>query len=196
MKLKIRKKMVLSMVMLYGITLLACGCGNPLTLLGQSSGEQDSTQAETKKAKKIASNDNKKIDEALKKVRSTRKDSVVAGYQMGSVADEKDYGLDTSNGKYMDQLDTMEYQKAIGAVIDYVKKELNLDENSVWECIDPRVLKIYEDPDKGVAKGYKNENIWVGEYKEKNGTWKYIIAVRKAKGEPWKVIHHGDSYKK
>ena len=188
--------MVLSIVMLYGVMLLACGCSNPLTLLGQSSGEQDSTQTETKKVKKVALNNNKKIDKILKKVRSKRKTTIVSGYQMMTAPDEENYGLDTTNRKYMAQLDTMEYQKAMEAVADYVKKELKLDEESVYECIDPRVLKIYEDPDKGVAKGYKNENIWVGEYQEKDGTWKYIIAVRKAKEEPWKVIHHGDSYKK
>ena len=42
-------------------------------------------------------------------------------------------------------------------------------------CGDPRILNIYQDKDKGVAKGYRNKNIFVLEYMDNNGKWKYIF---------------------
>ena len=55
---------------------------------------------------------------------------------------------------------------------------------------------IYDDEDKGVAKGYENENIYIEEFEtEKDDVYSYLIAVRDSKDSPWKVIHHGNSYK-
>ncbi len=62
--------------------------------------------------------------------------------------------------------------------------------------MNPRILAIYNDEDKGVATGYTNENIRVFEYEtEGDDSFSYLFLVRYSKELPWKIIHHGTSYK-
>ncbi len=83
---------------------------------------------------------------------------------------------------------------------DYVKNTLQIPERSygydIAPAIDPRINAIYDDADKGVAKGYTNENIIIYEYEtEIDDTYSNLIMVRDNIDSPWKVIHHGNSYK-
>ncbi|MHB9944364.1 hypothetical protein CF095_03000 [Clostridium botulinum] len=85
---------------------------------------------------------------------------------------------------------------------NYIENELKIPAKPVYqhntsECMDPRMNAIYDDKDKGVASGYDNENIYIEEYEtEKDDVYSYLILVRDSKDSPWKVIHHGNSYKK
>jgi hypothetical protein len=109
----------------------------------------------------------------------------------------EDYGLDSDGWDYSSRFDSRELNEAYGVAEKYVVEILKIDietKTTVYPCFDPRIYAIYDDEDKGVASGYEADNIFVCEYCD-NGTWKYLILVRDAKGEPWKVIHHGDSYK-
>ncbi|GAA0116578.1 hypothetical protein [Clostridium senegalense] len=84
---------------------------------------------------------------------------------------------------------------------NYIENELKIPEKPVYihnvsQCMDPRMNAIYDDEDKGVASGYDNENIYIEEYEtEKEDVYSYLILVRESKDSPWKVIHHGNSYK-
>ena len=54
---------------------------------------------------------------------------------------------------------------------------------------------IYDDADKGVAKGYQNEDIYIVEYETvEEDVNSYLILVRE-KDNSWKVIHEGLSYR-
>ena len=75
-------------------------------------------------------------------------------------------------------------------------KNGEIEEANISEAIDPRINAIYDEDDKGVAKGFKNENIFVGEYEDKDGSYKYLVLVRNSNGDKWKIIHDGTSYKK
>ena len=80
----------------------------------------------------------------------------------------------------------------------YVTDSLGIEPDTkmvTYMCIDPRILNIYEDEDKGVAAGYDNNNIFVCEYCNEDGVWQYLILVREGKGSEWNVIHNGSSYK-
>lgn len=77
-----------------------------------------------------------------------------------------------------------------------LKDSEKIDKFNCEQSIDPRVNAIYDDKDKGVAEGYENENIYVAEYEEKQGTYKFLILVRNSETGSWKLIHDGDGYKK
>lgn len=88
---------------------------------------------------------------------------------------------------------------------DYIINDLKVPPKSENEykayqydlCNDPRVNALYEDSDKGYLEGYENENIAIIEYEtEKEGVYEYIFLVRSSKKDNWKVVHHGDTYKK
>lgn len=84
---------------------------------------------------------------------------------------------------------------------NYIKNELKIPPTDKYGydiafSIDPRINVIYDDENKGVAKGYENENIRIMEYEEKENIYKYLILVRETKDSMWKIIHNGTSYKK
>lgn len=109
----------------------------------------------------------------------------------------EDYGLDVDGWDYSSRFDTREMTEAFEAAEKYVVEILKIDietKTTVYPCIDPRIYAIYDDEDKGVASGYEADNIFVCEYCD-NGSWQYLILIRDRKGEPWKVVHNGDSYK-
>lgn len=70
---------------------------------------------------------------------------------------------------------------------DYIKEDFS-------QCIDPRIIELYDKEDKGVLNGYKNENIFVIEY-EIEDKYEFLFLVREGKNEKWYVKHEGISYK-
>lgn len=136
------------------------------------------------------------IDEELAVYRVEREKGVSSngGYTMVELPNEEnyDYGVGDSSG-YTSRFDSKELNEAFKAARTYVEGTLNL-ESDVWACIDPRMIAIYEDEDKGVASGYDADNIFLCEYND-NGNWQYLILVREGKGSGWEVLYHGSSYK-
>ncbi|MGL5713569.1 MAG: hypothetical protein ACRCXT_13765 [Paraclostridium sp.] len=142
------------------------------------------------------------LDKALASIRKARKESVTV--KDGSITMISDNGSrlpgqsenipDFSNESY----DASEQRAKV--MLDYIENELKVPKREyvydMAQCLDPRMNAIYDDEDKGVAKGYDNENIWVEEYEtEIEDVYSYLIAVRDSKDSPWKVIHHGNTYK-
>lgn len=108
----------------------------------------------------------------------------------------EDYGLDIGGSDDFPRFDSRELNEAYEAAEKYAVQTLGIKaetKSPVYPCVDPRIYAIYEAEDKGVANGYAADNIFVCEYYD-NGTWQYLILVREAKGEPWRVIHHGGGY--
>ncbi|MGL4372861.1 MAG: hypothetical protein ACRCS6_03700, partial [Turicibacter sp.] len=86
-------------------------------------------------------------------------------------------------------------------ILDYLENELKIPKRpgygyDIDSCLDPRVNALYDDENKGVVAGYENEDIRIEEYEtEKDDVYSYLFLVRDSKEGPWKVIHHGNSYK-
>ena len=117
----------------------------------------------------------------------------VSGY---GAPNAENYGFQTDTAAYTQNFDSRELNKAFEAAKKYVEEVLSISVETnavVYSCIDPRITEIYEVEDKGVASGYKAENIFVCEYCD-SGTWQYLILVREGKDSDWSVIHHGSSY--
>lgn len=118
-------------------------------------------------------------------------------YMMEKAPSEENYKYGIGAGdSYATRFDARELNEAYKVADDYVAETLKL-EGEAWECIDPRMIAIYEDEDKdkGVANGYDADNIFLCEYND-HGTWQYLILVREGKGSDWKALYHGSSYKK
>lgn len=140
------------------------------------------------------------LEEELKKYRQEREEMIqeANGLVEGGSPDEDKYSFDMSGLFYTGQFDTREMTEAYAVARIYVTEELEVKPETkmiTYMCVDPRILAIYDDEDKGVAKGYENNNIFVCEYRDGEGTWQYLILVRDDKGKLWKVIHNGSSYK-
>ncbi len=114
------------------------------------------------------------------------------GYDyIGGLHGNYKYGVGSCDNE--PEFDSRELTLAFKAARIYVEETLHL-EGDIWNCADPRMNAIYEDEDKGVANGYENDNIFLGEY-EDHGKWQYLILVREGKGSDWTVLYHGSSYK-
>ncbi len=155
-----------------------------------SQNEEDMTQGQT----------DAELEEELKQYRQEREDTIQESnglLEIGS-PDESNYSFDLSKSYYISQFDTREMTEAYAAARIYVTDSLGIEPTTkmvTYMCIDPRILNIYEDEDKGVAAGYDNNNIFVCEYCNEDGVWQYLILVREGKGSEWSVIHNGISYK-
>ncbi len=141
------------------------------------------------------------LDEELKQYRKEREDLIqeANGLVEGGTPDEGKYSFDLSGAFYESQFDTKELTEAYAAARVYVTDTLGIrpgTKMTTYMCIDPRILAIYDDEDKGVAAGYDNSNIFVCEYCDESGIWQYLILTREGKGSAWKVIYSGDRYKK
>lgn len=139
--------------------------------------------------------------EELKNYRQEREDAIIEvnGLVEGGSPDEDNYSFDMSGLDYAGQFDTKEMTQAYAAAKIYVTDTLGIKPNTkmtTYMCIDPKMLAIYEDEDKGVAAGYDNNNIFLCEYCNEDGVWQYLILVCDGKDSPWNVIHNGNSYKK
>ncbi len=140
------------------------------------------------------------MEEELKKYRQEREDMIqeANGLVEGGSPDEDNYSFDMSGSFYTSRFDTRETMEAYAVARIYVTDTLELKPSTkmvTYMCIDPRVLAIYDDEDKGVAAGYDSSNIFVCEYCNEDGVWQYLILVRDGKGSAWSVIHDGSSYK-
>lgn len=140
------------------------------------------------------------LEEELKRYRQEREDNIQEsnGLVEGGSPDEDNYSFDMSGSFYTEQFDTREMTEAYAAARIYIADTLGIKPSTkmtTYMCIDPRILEIYDDEDKGVAAGYDNSNIFVSEYCNGEGVWEYLILVREGKGSAWKVIHSGNSYK-
>lgn len=140
------------------------------------------------------------LEEELERYRQEREDLIqeANGLVEGGSPEESSYSFDMSGSFYGSQFDTRETTEAYAAASAYLTDELGVTPETkmkTYMCIDPRILAIYDEEDKGVAAGYENNNIFVCEYKNEEGTWQYLILVRDKKGSVWHVIHNGSSYK-
>ncbi|MGL4656479.1 MAG: hypothetical protein ACRCWM_11485 [Sarcina sp.] len=89
------------------------------------------------------------------------------------------------------------YQVAIDYLVEekgFTKDENDYIKEDFAQCIDPRIMELYDNEDKGLLSGYNNENIFVIEY-EIEGKYEFLFLVRESKGEKWYVKHEGTSYK-
>ena len=141
-----------------------------------------------------------KLEEELKNYRQEREDMIqeANGLVEGGSPDEDNYSFDMSGSFYTSRFDTREITEAYAAARIYVTEILGFMPSTkmvTYMCIDPRVLAIYDDEDKGVAAEYDSSNIFVCEYCNGDGVWQYLILVRDGKGSAWNVIHDGSSYK-
>ena len=140
------------------------------------------------------------LERELKNYRQEREDMIqeANGLVEGGSPDEDNYSFDMSGSFYTSRFDTRETTEAYAAARIYVTDILGLKPRTkmvTYMCIDPRVLAIYDDEDKGVAAGYDSSNIFVCEYCNGDGVWQYLILVRDGKGGAWSVIHDGSSYR-
>lgn len=140
------------------------------------------------------------LEKELERYRQEREDMIqeANGLVEGGSPEESNYSFDMSGSFYGSQFDTRETTEAYAAAGAYITDELGVTPETkmtTYMCIDPRILAIYDEEDKGVAAGYENDNIFVCEYKNEEGTWQYLILVRDRKGSAWHVIHNGSSYK-
>ncbi len=140
------------------------------------------------------------LEEELKNYRQEREDMIqeANGLVEGGSPDEDNYSFDMSGSFYTSRFDTREITEAYAAARIYVTDTLGIKPSTkmvTYMCIDPRVLAIYDDEDKGVAAAYDNSNIFVCEYCNGDGVWQYLILVRDGKGSAWSVLHDGSSYK-
>ncbi len=140
------------------------------------------------------------LEEELKNYRQEREDMIqeTNGLVEGGSPDEENYSFDMSGSFYTSRFDTMEITKAYAAARIYVTDTLGIMPSTkmvTYMCVDPRMLAIYDDEDKGVASGYDSSNIFVCEYCNEDGIWQYLILVRDGKGGAWSVIHNGSGYK-
>lgn len=138
------------------------------------------------------------LEEELARYRQEREDAIqeANGLVEGGSPDESNYTFDLSGTYYSAQFDTRETTEGYAVARIYVTDTLGINPSTkqvVYMCVDPRMLAIYDDEDKGVAAGYEPEDIFICEYCD-NGTWQYLILVREGKGSAWEVIHHGSSF--
>ncbi|MDO4169993.1 MAG: hypothetical protein Q4D45_08840 [Lachnospiraceae bacterium] len=157
--------------------------------------EKEEKEAEEKSRKTLDSDE--KIEKALQAFRKDRaemdkKKKTIKGMEIATYPEEEKYGLHIPKEAY--QFNVTEMEAAYETAKTYLKEKYGIDQ--YWDCIDPRILNIYKDKDKGVAKGYADENIYLVEYEQKKDDWQYLILVRENKEKPWKVLYQGSSYKK
>lgn len=138
------------------------------------------------------------LDKALAKMRKDYKKSLVV--KNGSMSGRSDDGSRLPNqSKNIPKIDLSE--EFFEFVENYLENELKIPKDIEKGHImktskDPRMNAIYDDDDKGVAKGYDNNNIVIMEYEtEKEDVYSNLIIVRESNKSPWKVIHNGNSYK-
>ena len=140
------------------------------------------------------------LEEELNQYRREREELIreTNGLVEGGTPDEGKYSFDLSHTFYESQFDTKELTEAYAVARVYVADTLGIEPGTkmvTYMCIDPRMLAIYDDEDKGVAAGYDNSDIFVCEYSDADGVWQYLILVREGKGSAWNVIYNGKHYR-
>lgn len=190
-----RRGLIIIGVILMSITILV-GCNSRSTGVNNVSSDTIEKLPEDQKETEI--------DKDLASRRKTRKESFKETAE-GTLAVSEPCSVVPGQSKNMPNFSNESYEQFAQlshVVNNYVENELKIPAKPVYQhngsqCMDPRINAIYDDEDKGVAKGYDNENIYIEEYEtEKDDVYSYIFLVRDSKQSPWKVIHHGDNYKK
>lgn len=213
-----KKNFIMAVVCVLGIGLVACG-SEPEAVsnkskqtedvsVGENHREQNKEQGDTQKQASVSetSKESKgevtdaQLEEELKRYRQERENNIRKsnGLIEGGSPDEANYSFDMSKSFYQEQFDIRELTEGYAAARAYVTNTLGIEPDTkmaTYMCIDPRILEIYTDDDKGVAAGYDNNNIFVCEYCNEDGVWQYLILVRDGKGSAWEVIYNGSSYK-
>ena len=116
--------------------------------------------------------------------------------EMGT-PNEAEYSLDFSAVQESPRFEFQEMSEAYEAAEIYVTQTLGIQPPTkckVYMCMDPDMAEIYRDEDKGVAKGYENENIFLSEFCGEDHNWQCLVLVREGKGQPWRVIYCGNDY--
>ncbi|MGL4989748.1 MAG: hypothetical protein ACRCYE_09005 [Sarcina sp.] len=141
------------------------------------------------------------LDKKLAQMRAFRKKNIkIENGSMSAISYNDQDVLGQSENRPV--FDKDEYKIIFNKVYDHLAEKFGIDRSDEIAlakldnatCIDPRINRIYDNKDKGVANGYKNENIYVHEYEEKNNSYKYLIMVKEQ--NVWKIIHDGESYLK
>lgn len=192
----LRKKLMLVAFSLIMLTVSACSTKNN----GNNSNNEINSELEEENIPSAVSEDYRELEDALATYRKERETMVATkmgnGLKGYGAPNPEDYGIDDKGTKYLLEFDSREAAKAYETAEKYVKETLGIKietKVAAYMCIDPRMYSIYEEEDKGVAKGYDNENIFISEYYD-GEVWQYLILVRDSKEDTWKVIHHGGSY--
>jgi hypothetical protein len=159
----------------------------------QERGTEESSQLTSQSTESTDAEEN--IEEELADYRAEREKGTSShgNYTMVELPNEENYNKIGDSNDYTSRFDSRELNEAFEVAGAYVKDTLNL-ESEVWSCIDPRMIAIYEDEDKGVASGYDADNIFLCEFNN-NGSWQYLILVREGKSSDWEVLYQGSSYK-
>lgn len=184
-------------ISMLGMSLVSCGkqgspegTANENTLSNNEIERLPEEQQDTELDKKIAA------------MRAFRKKNLKSENGSMTAISQVDTDL-PGQSKNRPKVDEGESRKQLEVINIYLAKKFNIDPNNESEigkidsatCIDPRVNAIYEDEDKGVAKGYGNDDIHVQEYEDKDGSYKYLILVKDKDSKQWKVIKDGNGYK-
>lgn len=141
------------------------------------------------------------LDKKLIQMRAFRKKNIKIENGSMSAISYNDQGI-SGQSENRPEFDKEEYKIIFNIVYDYLAEKFDIDRDDEIAlaridnatCIDPRINKIYDEDDKGVANGYKNENIYVHEYEDTNNSYKYLVMVKEK--DMWKIIHDGESYLK
>lgn len=191
------KKLIFVAFGLIILTVSACSLKN----YGNNSNNEINSELEEENISSVVSEDDRELEEALVDYRKERETMFAVtmgnGLKGYGAPNPENYGIDANGTKYLLEFDSRETAKAYETAENYVKETLGIKtqtKTATYMCVDPRIYKIYEDEDKGVAEGYKNDNIFITEYYD-GEAWQYLILVRDSKEDPWKVIHNGSSYK-
>lgn len=188
--MKILKIILLALTLVISVTLFT-GCSSRKENLNTMDMDEVERLPESQK--------DTELDKTLAEMRKFRTDNIKIEPGGGSSAvvmrDDSIPGQSKNRPEFTD-LTTEEFWEFI---YKYIKEEKDIQERKygydINQCIDPRMNKIYDEEDKGVASGYKNENILLMEYETKeDGVYSYLILVRDSKESQWKVIHDGLSY--
>lgn len=182
-----KNKIIISGTILTCILIFSTGCN-------RNNIENENSVSQDKLDKLPDYQKDEEINKELVKLREERKKN----YRNDSTGQYS--GTNKMSGDLVDiPVSDDEIEKISSVSEDYVRNTLKISEDSELEgptaCIDNRMLKIYEDEDKGVANEYDNENIYINEYEYEKGKYKYLIIARKDKNSPWEVIHDGLNYK-
>lgn len=192
------KLIILIGLCILGTTLISCGKEG-----GSSKVSSESTLSNDEIARLPEEQKDSELDKKIAAMREFRKKNQKSANGSMTEISEVDTDL-PGQTKNRPEFDEEEIRKATETSAEYLSKKFNIDKNDFEKtkqinasaCIDPRVNAIYDDDNKGVAEGYENENIYVEEYEDTDGNYKYLILVKSDATGEWKVIHDGDSYKK
>lgn len=174
-------------------------CGNQDTEVQEIILTQQSAESSIPIERESSEDIQNSLAEELVRYRKERDDNIVKenGLIEGSSPEESNYSFDMSGLSYTSNFDSREAIEAYEKARLYVTDTLGIVPSTkleVYACVDPEILSIYDNEDKGAAKGYENSNIFVCEYCDESKVWQYLILVRDGKGKDWEVIYSGSSY--